>query len=661
MRLRIVMVALLTLVVGTGVRAAEADDGLLFLENKYVKLFINNSPNETGRFAMDVAAGDPNRTDDDNRPLIYGHPKPWTSYTTIRINDRNYVYGKATKKRPGAKLPDGEIVIPPKVENNRIVMSCKYGAVTVDQLLEITRSPSTGAMDTARIRYLIYNNGEKPVDVGLRTVFDTLVGTNDGAPFRVGSKEIVGETELEQKEFPDFWQAFDSLDKPSVIAQGTLRGGDVTTPDKLIFTNWGKAADHPWEIPVESGSQFIRVGEDELDSVVAMLWSPRTIQPGASQAITIYYGLGGVTFSPGNTFLGISAPADVQDLGTETRNYTVVLYMEHRGEAKAKNVAVNLDLPAGLALVSGESQVKLAELEPGVTKQIAWEIKPDGIYYGDASFQLRVTGEGLESNQVNRRINISGPLALGATLALSKLKVVANQWEPCPFPVRLTLKNLDGLTAHGLTASLVEDSGVSIAAGEQSLKYLNDIEPGKETTVGWLLNPERGAKNGKFKIKVSGSNVIPLDIPGTISIPALSTELGFTDPGPVGKGQVFAVDLEAANLYDCKAFSLDIRYNPAQLRLVYLSRGTFLVEDETLSEWSGGENRFKEGQVLKVTGKRSAVFNGDSTSLFRLNFMVIGNGETTIDAVNLVLQDAQGNKLPCKLTPIKLQITEEKQ
>lgn len=225
MRLRIAMVALLTLAACSSVRAAEEGNGLLFLQNKYVKIFINNSPNETGRFAMDVAAGDPNRSDDDNRPLIYGHPKPWTSYTTVRINGRNYVYGKATKKRPGAKLPDGEIVIPPKLENDRIIMSCKYGSVTVDQLLDITRSPSTGALDTARIRYVVYNTGEKPVEVGLRTVFDTLVGTNDGAPFRVGSKEIVEETVIEQKDFPDFWQAFDSLDKPSVIAQGTLRGG----------------------------------------------------------------------------------------------------------------------------------------------------------------------------------------------------------------------------------------------------------------------------------------------------------------------------------------------------------------------------------------------------------------------------------------------------
>ncbi|HYH02349.1 MAG TPA: cellulosome anchor protein, partial [Bacillota bacterium] len=442
MRLRNAICYVAALLVLTSTIAFGENQDLLFLENKYVKIFINNSKDETGRFAMDVSAGDPNRADDDNRPLIYGHPKPWTSYTTIRINGQNYVYGKATTKRPGAKLPGGEIIAAPQVENKRITMTCKYGAITVEQILEITHSPSTGALDTARIRYVIHNTGDSAAEVGLRTVFDTLVGANDGAPFRVGQREITEETLLETKDFPDFWQAFDLLDKPSVIAQGTLKGGDVTSPDQLIFTNWGKAADHPWEIPVQPGTKFIRVGEDELDSVVAMLWMPRTIQPKGTQVITVYYGLGGVTFSPGNTFLGISAPADVQHLGEDTRNYTVILYMEHRGEAKAKNVTVNLDLPAGLNLVTGEPQIGIAELTPGVTKQLAWEIKPDGMYYGDSSFQIRVAGEGLESNQVTRRINISGPIALGATLALPKLKVVDNQWEPNPFTVKLTLKNL---------------------------------------------------------------------------------------------------------------------------------------------------------------------------------------------------------------------------
>jgi hypothetical protein len=636
-------------------------DSLLSLSNKYVRIFINNTAEETGRFAIDVAGGDPNRADDDQKALIYGHPKPWTSFTTLRINDRNYVFGKATNKRPGKKLPDGEIVSPPLVNEGRITMKCQYGAVTVEQILELTKSPTTGALDTARIKYILKNTGTAPVEVGLRTTFDTLVGNNDGAPFRLGKQEITTETALDSKDFPDFWQAFDSLDQPSVIAQGTLKGGDVTPPDRLIFTNWGKAADHPWDIAVEPGASFLRSGEDELDSAVVMLWSPKTISAGETRVITMYYGLGGVTFAPGNTFLGISAPADVQYLGENTRNYSIVMYMEHHGEAKAKNVKVNLDLPPGLVLVSGEAQVNLAELDPEVTKQIAWEIKPDGLYCGDSSFQIRVAGEGLESNQVTRKINIAGLVSLGATLTMPKLKVVSNQWEPNPLPVKLKLRNLDPLMAYDLKAVLSSGSGFRIAPGERAAKVLFDLDPAKETTVAWMIKPQLHTDKGSFKIIVTGANTIPLEIPGEVAFPDLTPNLCFSDPGPLQIGQIFYLDLNAYNLSEIQEFSMDIQYDPARLRLVYISRGTFGVEaDGQLSDWSNGAINDKKGKVTLITGKRSFPVNWAQTTLARLNFVTLGSGTATVNITKMVLKDAQGKEVPYQFTPFKYQIMEEK-
>lgn len=636
-------------------------DGLLSISNKYIRIFINNSAEETGRFAIDVATGDPNRTDDDQKPLIYGHPKPWTSFTTLRINDQNYVFGKATGKRPGKKLPGGEIITPPQANENQITMKCQYGAVTAEQVLELTKSPTTGAMDTARIKYVLHNTGSVPAKIGLRTVFDTLVGDNDGAPFRVGKNEITTETALDQKELPDFWQAFDSLNKPSVIAQGTLKGGDVTTPDRLIFTNWGKAADNPWDISVDPGATFIRAGEDELDSAVVMLWSPQEIPAGGTRIITMYYGLGGVTFAPGNTFLGISAPADVQYLGTETRSYTIVMYMEHRGEAKAKDVTVNLDLPAGLALVSGEAQVKLAELDPGVTKQVAWEIKPDGLYAGDTSFQIRVGGEGLEANKVIRKINIAGLVSLGGTLSMPKLKVVANEWEPDPLPVKLKLRNLDALMACDLKAVFNAGSGLELAPGELVDKVLFDLDSAKETSVTWMVKPQPQTEKGSFKITVTGANTVPLEIPGEIAFPNLVPNLTFSDSGPLKTGQIFYLDLEAYNLAEVQEFSLDLQYDPTKLRLVYISRGTFGVEaDGQLSSWSSGKLCATEGKVALISGKRNSPINWARTTMARLNFVATGSGETTVNLTNIVLKDAKGNSVSYQFTPIKYQITEEK-
>ncbi|MGI6559224.1 MAG: hypothetical protein ACOX20_09935 [Limnochordia bacterium] len=79
----------------------------------------------------------------------------------------------------------------------------------------------------------------------MRVVLDTMLGANDGAPFRVEEAEVLTDRLYRAAQMPAFWQAFDSLSDPRVMAQGTLKGGDVTVPDLAFFTNWGSLADSP--------------------------------------------------------------------------------------------------------------------------------------------------------------------------------------------------------------------------------------------------------------------------------------------------------------------------------------------------------------------------------------------------------------------------------
>ncbi|HOJ76538.1 MAG TPA: cohesin domain-containing protein [Bacillota bacterium] len=659
-RRSLILIAVLVAVLLIPTFVSSEASKLVSLENKYIKIFVNASPNETGRFALDVTAGDPERDDDDNKPLIYGHPLPWTSYTTIQINGSNYVFGKATSKRSGAGLAGGEIVAAPKLEDNKITMKCRYDKVVVDQVLDITRSPSTGLPDTARIRYIIKNEGSTPTEVGLRTALDTMIGSNDGAPFRVGEKEITYEYAMEPGEYPDFWQAFDSLESPSVVAQGTLKGGSVTTPNKVIFTNWGKAADNPWDIPLQIGTEFVRLGEDDLDSTVLMYWYPREIQPGEQIVITLYYGLGGVTFAPGKTFLGISAPAEIQYSGENSRKYTIVLYMEHQGETNARDVEIELELPVGFKNAGENNLIKVEELEAGITKQFSWEIQADGLYLGDTSFRIKVSGEGLEPNEVTRRIKIIPPPRIGATLSIPKLKVVGTQWQPTPLPVTIKLNNLDELTAYDVRANLISGEGLRLAPGEKQERVISDLEYQGQAEARWNIMPVIGAKTGEFKVVISGSNLIPLEIPGEITIPALPATLNFSVPEKLQVGQVFNCDLIAHNLYNAKDFIADIKYDREQLRLVHVSRGTMLVEDGQLSIWSSGTIVSKMGIVQEIFGKRFQPYTGETTTLVRLNFVVIGPGEGTIQLERLKIINSEGESIPYKFNPLRYKIEEVK-
>lgn len=646
MRFKMILALAAMAFIGCWAVMAEGEAGdLITLENQYIKIFINSGTEETGRFAVDVAAGDPSRTDDDGKPLIYGRPKPWTSYTTIRINGRDYVFGKATKKRAGAGLPGGEIVSGPVLSDNRLVMQCKYGEVLADQILDIARSPSTGALDTARITYRFTNQGSEPVELGVRTILDTMLGANDGAPFRIGETEITSDLSLSKEQYPDFWQAFDSLSEPSVIAQGTLKGDGITQPDRIIFTNWGKPASKPWDFPLEPGRDFTRLGEDELDSAVVMYWDPRRLDPGEGYEVVIFYGLGGISFAPGNTYLGISAPAEVQYNITGSRNYSVILYLEHRGEAKAKNIKIKLSLPRGLETALGKPEVRLNELIPGVTKQFLWEIKPNGAFQGDTSFEIQVTGDGLEPNRVKRGIKIIGPPLLEAVASVPELKIVNNRLEPNPVVLPLKIKNIGQAKADGLKAVFSAGSGICLAGGERNEKYLADLAPGDEVTVGWLVEPLTGATRGEFRVTISGANIKPLEFPGEFIIPTPPVKIGFTDPGVLRPGRIFNCDIYALNLTDAVKFTLDVKYNPKQLRLVYVSRGTFLVEGEDLAYWSSGQIDNEAGTVKGIYGIRETPFSGDRTVLARLNFLVVGAGTGEIEIENLKLIDSKEGEI----------------
>lgn len=632
------------------------NNDLLSIENKFIKIFINQSSEDTGRFAVDVTEGDVERKDDDNKALIYGRPKPWTSYTTVRVNGNNYVFGKTTTKRAGAGLAQGEIVEAPHLEDGRIIMKCSYGSVLVEQALDIVTSPTTGAKDTARIKYTIINQGDEPAAVGLRTVLDTMLGNNDGAPFRVGEQEITYDFAMKAEDYPDFWQAFDSFEQPSVIAQGTLRGGDVTPPDRFAITNWGNAADHSWELPIQPGREFVRAGEAELDSAVVMFWLPRQLEAGGTYSVVIYYGLGGITFAPGNTFLGISAPAQVEYGGEKSRSYTVVTYMSHQGEANAKDVHVYLDLPLGLELVKGKLDNVIEELAPGVTRQFSWQIRATGKYFGDTSFRLRVVGDGLESNEVTRKINIKQPLVIQATMNVPKLKLEQNRWNPDPLTVKVNVKNLDERIADDVVLKFMPLEGFELAQGEVAERPLVDLPPGQQETVSWKVRPVRGFKTGEFKVRLEGPNIALMDIPGKIAIPRLPFVLEFNQPQQLQQGQVFSVDLVAYNLYDAARFELDVKYDPSLLRLVYVSRGTMLVEEEVLSPWYNGVIDSNKGLLKDVQGSRSTVFSGQKSTLCRLDFVALAEGEGILELPKIKVFDLEGKELPNEFSPVKYKI-----
>src|SRR5690606_38616703 len=111
----------------------------LVMENEFISIIVNARSEDTARFSVNTKGGDPARVGDEEKPLIYGTeraPGPWTSYTTVRIDGRDYVFGGPTGKRAGRLGLFGEMVTAPYVHEDREIRAAwRMEDIVVTQIL----------------------------------------------------------------------------------------------------------------------------------------------------------------------------------------------------------------------------------------------------------------------------------------------------------------------------------------------------------------------------------------------------------------------------------------------------------------------------------------------------------------------------------------------
>lgn len=570
----------------------------LILSNDYVEIVVNAGDENTGRFAVNTTGGDPTRREDDYKPLIYSSPLsgPWASYTTVRIDGTDYVFGGPTGMRAGRAGRYGEMVEAPRDVGGMVRTVWRMGDIYVTQELSIADSITTGFPDTAKISYRVENRGQRPHEVGLRIMLDTLLGENDGAPFRLGDEAITGDRVVEGPDIPQFFQAFDSLADPRVMSQGTLWGDDATAPDAVYFSNWGALADGVWEFDFRPGREFLRAGEFELDSALALYWYPKILQPRESRTYTTYYGLGGITIVAGQLSLGLTSPARVSGGYDEPVPFPVVAYIQNTGEGTARDVEATIQLPPGLVLAPGESATRrVGHLGVNETAQVSWRIHVAPGSSGDFLYRVEVRSSTSEPNRAERRVHVIAPALLSATLSgPERLDVVDERWWPVPLVIEGEVTNTGGQTAHGVTARLVAPLGLTPAAGDSAFKAVGPVEPGETVRLRWHLVPTGISANLPVSLALESANARVAASPTHfVNVPHLDAKIAVTVSGgavdagtPVRVGDYVHVNIEAINLPDLQEVALVLTYNPEVLRVL----GGSLGVDRGNLFLAGGDN-----------------------------------------------------------------------
>jgi len=451
----------------------------LFLENEFLRVDVNNRAYNTGRFSIQTTQGNPATPLDDNQPLSLGKPYPWSSYTTFLIDGSPIVFGGTASKRAGKNSVVGTVTRQELVDG-AIETTVQYNTLTITQTIQLVRNPSTLVKDLVLIDYTVHNTDTNPHAIGARIMIDTWLGSNDAAPFRVGELAIQSESILDNHPV-DYWQTFDSLSQPTVIAQGLLRNPRlrITPPDRTAYVNWGTLADSVWDFNYIEGRSFIRSGESDPDTALAMYWDPISVPPNGTHTIRTAYGLGGVTLSPGALSLGLTAPAE--HYFTDTDPIPVVAYVQNTGGFDSSDTALSLHIPDGFKLVSGTATQSIGWLPVNETRQIVFKLQPLQPGKGRHTLALHATSSTLPSNTTERTITTIAPPTPTHTLTMEQLsqkyyKITATITNPSPHVL------LD------LTYQLQLPDGLQLAWFESNEKPILAFPDTSQETLSWVVH-----------------------------------------------------------------------------------------------------------------------------------------------------------------------------
>ncbi|MGE5553166.1 MAG: hypothetical protein ACM3XZ_04505 [Betaproteobacteria bacterium] len=638
----------------TTTRAASPTGGfdpaqVITIGNEYVVLGVTKTGSEAGRFALETTGGAPDRPGDDAKPLIYGRPRPWTSFTTVRVDGRDFVFGGPSETRAGRGGQYGRVIEEPVVRRGAIETSCLLGEIEVRQVLELAESTTSGLLDTTRIVYEVTNRDSRPHGVGLRLMLDTMLGENDGAPIRLGERTLTGDNLVEGKDLPSFWQAFDSLSHPAVMAQGTVADPTTVRPDRIIVSNWGNLADHLWEAPVSPGREFVREGEEELDSAIALYWDEAPLQPGETRLYATAYGLGGVTIIPGELTLGITAPATVAEQIDGTGSFSIVAYIQNVGKWPARDVRVALRLPDGLELAPGErTERRVGDLGPGAETTLLWRVAFRNLAGSTKRFRVEVTGAGLSPVAGERGVAVHGPPQLKVEGSpLPSVGLSGDGFTPDRVTVQARVGNAGPASALLVRARLQLHAGWQLARLEKQEKFLGNLEVGEERTVTWVIHPDRrGTQNGRVEIHAVAANARPGVASLHTEVPALVPRLyPASAAASLQPGRFFRVNLRMANVEAVERVEFNVEFDAEKLAVVGVSRGElFVAPDGTLKPFAVGGIDNAKGLVGPVKGQLGTAGPRDGT-LLTLHLLAQKPGEARVTIREATLYSANQTQL----------------
>ncbi|RAP28725.1 hypothetical protein DID78_04630 [Candidatus Marinamargulisbacteria bacterium SCGC AG-343-D04] len=455
------------------------------IENEFIKIVVNNE-DALGRFSLETTLGSPDSFTDDYQDLIYGKPSPWTSYSTVLIDGKPFIFGNedARLKRRTKKEFDHLSITEHIISENYILSIAESSPISVTQRCEFYRNPLTNVNDSMLISYTFTNTDAVTHNIGLRIMLDTKLGPNDGAPIRMGNHAISEEIKLYQDDLFHYWQAFDTLVSPNIISQGILKDSVdlLTVPNSIHVANWGTLVDSPWDVPYEKGRSFIRTGEKQKDTALALYYTPIALPPFHSHTLSTVYGLGGLSLSKGEISAGLSAPKVLS--ASQKKPFLMMGYILNSGGYDALNVTATFTLPDYLSIVKGQMISTYSILKANEQIQIPLLVKLNTTQPKKDSLYFSVTSDTFETAQISRPLTVLA----SPTLQLSFPRDILIPTDSTHVIVRGKVSNTSFIPISDVKVTLSSDTPVYFPPFEKASKSIDFISPYSSQEISWLIH-----------------------------------------------------------------------------------------------------------------------------------------------------------------------------
>jgi hypothetical protein len=209
-------------------------------------------------------------------PLLFDID-PRTSYASLSFAGRIAKLGDASEYR---------FTVSKTEAGARIEFKSAY--CIVDEDLEFVTSAGSALADGVKLTFTVTNVSQQDSAVGLRLVLDTWLGEKSGLHFKTDLQPKITEEGALGAASGDSWIESGN-DKTAMMV--VLKGSGFPSPDKVVFANWKRLNDEPWNYEAVAGRSFTLLPYSVNDSALSLYWLPGELAKGSSRKYTTIIGV----------------------------------------------------------------------------------------------------------------------------------------------------------------------------------------------------------------------------------------------------------------------------------------------------------------------------------------------------------------------------------